>query len=249
MKRNKFLLIIAMQFIVIRGLACTCLDVQPDIITGINTLMNFNAFSTTVTIEGKIIGQGNIGSKPSLTVEVINTFYGNTTNDTISIVGSDGADCFFTIPYTINDRLICTISEYANGDIYGPVPCGFYYVKIVGNTVYSPVAGTFAFGGYPYNSFIDTLTQTISGFVSNTEPSISMVSIYPNPVQQSLLVEMGDLPAKIVFYDSHGAQVLEQVITDKHTKIDMEKFSLGTYLYCIERKRLIIEKGKIIKMN
>lgn len=77
------------------------------------------------------------------------------------------------------------------------------------------------------------------------------VSIYPNPCQNLLTVQLDDITSQsCVFkmYKDDGCLIYSQHITngDKKTNIDLQPFSGGMYLYQLEIKGNTVESGKVV---
>lgn len=76
---------------------------------------------------------------------------------------------------------------------------------------------------------------------------IQQILVYPNPANEFLHYKF-DLPnaqnLKIKLYDASGKLVLEDLITDKETRID--QLSTGNYFYQIWSEGALIQTGKLV---
>ena len=72
--------------------------------------------------------------------------------------------------------------------------------------------------------------------------------IYPNPVDKILTIELLDLniPTQIELYNLQGQILLQQVVTNKKTNIDLSFFSSGVYFVEIIQENNRIRQ-KILK--
>ena len=258
MKKYTFLLCFVFAFVIqpIKVMACSCGSFPPpDMVAGLTQLQpQYNQYNLTppIIVKGVIESMGYINQYPSADLRITMVLNGELTADTISLIGDSGIDCFFTVNgyYQIGDTIICAAAQSVFDNAYFISICGFFHLQVIGNSVYGGQIGSFTFGGYPYTAFIDTLMQTMTGFTTEISTVANeTLLVYPNPMQNLLTIETEGEPSTITFYNMIGQRVFEQMLTERQTKIQITELPEGVYAYTIERKRIIIQKGKLLKRN
>jgi PKD repeat protein len=100
----------------------------------------------------------------------------------------------------------------------------------------------------------NTSCRDITIGVSNTEddqPNPIDVNIFPNPVQDVLLVTIGEyVPAQayIELYSSLGQQVHRQRVYYGHNNVDMTALPAGVYAWRIVDRGVLVKSGEVVKM-
>ena len=84
-------------------------------------------------------------------------------------------------------------------------------------------------------------------FAKLDEESMYLVSIYPNPTNGIIHIDMNNLttPAKITIIDFTGKTVLSRKLSDEYSELDLSEFGKGVFIINIQSAELN-EKRKII---
>lgn len=83
-------------------------------------------------------------------------------------------------------------------------------------------------------------------------PSQTMVKLYPNPVHQSLFINMDEAAevAKVALFDEAGRLVYKTECTDTHIEIDCSRFANGHYtVQFLDKQGRRVESRKIVVNN
>ncbi len=97
------------------------------------------------------------------------------------------------------------------------------------------------------NAFVNNFATIFTSCLSADVQSVAAAKgfqIYPNPSENIVFIEGSNLNGKTVsFYNSLGALVMQQQITDNKISIDISGFSTGLYLINVDGKveRLIVK--------
>ncbi len=99
----------------------------------------------------------------------------------------------------------------------------------------------------------DTSCETFQvGSTSISEEELGLaVSVYPNPVQEDLFIDIsGYYPgeARIIIYDIQGRQVKEQRVYHGSNYVYVGNFAAGMYVYKVEDGGVEIKVGKVTKI-
>jgi hypothetical protein len=79
-----------------------------------------------------------------------------------------------------------------------------------------------------------------------------MVKLYPNPVHQSLFIDMDEAAevAKVALFDEAGRLVYKTDCSDTHLEIDCTRFANGHYtVQFIDKQGRRVESRKIVVKN
>jgi hypothetical protein len=101
------------------------------------------------------------------------------------------------------------------------------------------------------NTFCRNITIGVSATDDN-KPNPIDVNLFPNPVQDVLLVTIGEyIPAHahIEFYSALGQQVHRQRVYYGHNNVDMTALPSGTYGWRIVDKGVVVKSGEVIKIE
>jgi hypothetical protein len=85
----------------------------------------------------------------------------------------------------------------------------------------------------------------------DNKPNLIDVNIFPNPVQDFLLVTIGEyIPAHahIEFYSSLGQQIHRQRVYYGHNNVDMTTLPSGTYGWLIVDRGVVVKSGEVVKL-
>lgn len=83
-------------------------------------------------------------------------------------------------------------------------------------------------------------------------PTQNLVKLYPNPVHQSLYIDMDEVAevAKVALFDEAGRLVYKTDCTDTHIEIDCTRFANGHYtVQFLDEKGRRVESRKIVVKN
>lgn len=79
----------------------------------------------------------------------------------------------------------------------------------------------------------------------------SELSIYPNPFQANITIDMNESPAPgttLTLYDLAGRSVRKEMLTNRRTTLSLEKFTPGVYVYhVVDGNGQVISSGKLVK--
>ena len=104
------------------------------------------------------------------------------------------------------------------------------------------------------NSSNTTCRTLVLGTTSTSDPTDiprADISIFPNPVQDDLLLMLGEyIPEHggVYIYDISGRQMLYQRVYYGWNSIDMSRLATGSYIYRVMDGGKEIGKGKVVKM-
>jgi chitinase len=93
------------------------------------------------------------------------------------------------------------------------------------------------------NNYATIFTSCLSTDIENVQ-AVAAFQIYPNPSEDVVFVQGSDVKGKTIsFYNSLGALVMQQQITDSKIAIDISTFSTGLYFVNLDGKveRLIVK--------
>jgi len=126
---------------------------------------------------------------------------------------------------------------------------GSTFTPIVGATTQTYMVD--AIGSYAVDVTLGTCTSRSACFDITTLNTASFdsskISVYPNPVQQNLFIDLGDSSkANLIFFDVNGRRILEINHLQSNQGIDVSSLTPGFYLLQMETSNGIF-KRKIIK--
>ena len=179
----------------------------------------------------------------------------NTVEDTITLYGDSGINCFATISpyYGIGDTMLAIVEKSFiptnlpdNPIHYFITSCGYHHVLIKNNMVYGGQWGSFTSQGVSYQTFMDTLLQTLEDLVNPPIVPIEF-AVYPNPVTEMLHISHPDTTATLRIYNTLGQEIGTYTLWEQHSEISLTHLPSGIYLYLLEQKRRLIHKGKFYK--
>jgi hypothetical protein len=84
--------------------------------------------------------------------------------------------------------------------------------------------------------------------VSEVDLQNSLVNIYPNPIVSNLTIQnKSNQKMQLSLYNSSGQKVLDQILTNETSTIDISTYSNEIYFYTLTIDTTIIKSGKFIK--
>jgi photosystem II stability/assembly factor-like uncharacterized protein len=84
--------------------------------------------------------------------------------------------------------------------------------------------------------------------VSEVDLPNSLVNIYPNPIVSNLTIQnKSNQKMQLSLYNSSGQKVLDQILTNETSTIDISTYSNEIYFYTLTIDTTIIKSGKFIK--
>jgi hypothetical protein len=84
--------------------------------------------------------------------------------------------------------------------------------------------------------------------VSEVDLQNSLVNIYPNPIVSNLTIQnKSNQKMQLSLYNSSGQKVLDQILTNETSTIDISTYSNEIYFYTLTIDTNIIKSGKFIK--
>ena len=117
--------------------------------------------------------------------------------------------------------------------------------QTIGSTISYAVKFAFA-GGLSVTRYFSYVVGNNSCSLSVETPSILKQFCFPNPVENTLNIQLMDNQNKIVLTDILGKKQLEDVVSSSHS-IDMSEFKSGIYFLRVENSQGEIHYLKIIK--
>lgn len=92
------------------------------------------------------------------------------------------------------------------------------------------------------------LLHNISRFANGINESVNSIAIavYPNPTSGSLNVKTNTKNCIFEVYDIIGKKVFSQRLNESETKVELNSFNNGTYLYKIVQDGLTLKADKLI---
>ena len=73
--------------------------------------------------------------------------------------------------------------------------------------------------------------KTIAVATENTKTLLEESSVYPNPVENNLTIDLGEADhARLRLFDIAGSLIVEKQITDNKSLLEVSKLSQGVYL-------------------
>ena len=98
----------------------------------------------------------------------------------------------------------------------------------------------------------DDITNSFNNQSSGTELSETskQVAIYPNPVQNTLNVNLSGLTgtSEVVIYNMNGTRVMSKSTGKANTEIDLSKLQRGVYMVKVFNSTAVISRSKIVKL-
>jgi hypothetical protein len=98
----------------------------------------------------------------------------------------------------------------------------------------------------------DVITNSFNNQSSGTELSETSkkVAIYPNPVQNTLNVNLSGLTgtSEVVIYNMNGTRVMSKSTGKANTEIDLSKLQRGVYIVKVFNGTAVISRSKIVKL-
>ena len=155
-----------------------------------------------------------------------------------------------TLPANYNLRLVNSAGTILNTSsnsgttsesIAATVTAGTYYAR-----VYPSTTSIFnATSCYTLKVALGTATKPVDYTFENN----STLSVFPNPAQQQLYVDLKSLAGvtDIKVYDVNGVQVLSQKSNLRQTQIDISKLPMGVYMIKAIDKENNISRTKFVK--
>jgi hypothetical protein len=91
--------------------------------------------------------------------------------------------------------------------------------------------------------------SVIYNSIKENKTNDMLLELYPNPVSDVVIIEnKNTLDLKISFYNTSGQMILNESVTDKNKKINIESFNPGIYFYIVlDKNQNVITSGKIVK--
>ena len=87
------------------------------------------------------------------------------------------------------------------------------------------------------NSWVNVINvfyyYSLHQIVGITDNNISGISIYPNPVSQSITIENVEINATIKVYDMSGRLQISEIATTEKQVVDLSKLGKGVYVLSI----------------
>ena len=94
-------------------------------------------------------------------------------------------------------------------------------------------------GGSPGTLFLPCITSVESA------PS-SQVELFPNPAESYCYIKISEQSARLTLLDFSGRKMLDQVLIQQVTRVNLASLSQGIYWYRIENEKGMIGTGKLI---
>lgn len=98
----------------------------------------------------------------------------------------------------------------------------------------------------------DIITNSFNNQSTGTELSETSkkVAIYPNPVQNTLNVNLSGLTgtSEVVIYNMNGTRVMSKSTGKANTEIDLSKLQRGVYMVKVFNGTAVISRSKIVKL-
>ena len=100
-----------------------------------------------------------------------------------------------------------------------------------------------------------TFLKTINGggvtSIQSSNSPQNVISVMPNPVQNSFNITLnGENDESLIFtlFNSIGKKIMEEIILNSSTTIDLNEYPSGIYLYRLNSGKDRVQNGKIIKL-
>ena len=123
------------------------------------------------------------------------------------------------------------------GHIYDEFEYWFYFVEQENGAIHLNIS----------SSHFCTATFT-NALLSNEEVIAESIFLYPNPVEDKLLIENPDLNiTEISVTDTNGKLLMHKNINEKTIRLDFKSFSKGIYIVNFKSSGKAIKSKKIIK--
>lgn len=106
---------------------------------------------------------------------------------------------------------------------------------------------TFYFNVCEYNIPEELYNNSrFSGSLTKSQSSVLSISVYPNPSNGSLNVNVNAKDCIFEVYDVIGKRILSQKLSDYETTLDISSFNNGTYLFKVLRDNILVKTDKLI---
>jgi hypothetical protein len=94
-----------------------------------------------------------------------------------------------------------------------------------------------------------TLTVATCTGIDNLAANSNGVMVYPNPAKEEVSVFVSSVSSHTTLkvFNTLGQLVINRVIKDNTTKIDISDLSHGIYVYRVEENETVIKQGKLVK--
>jgi hypothetical protein len=142
-----------------------------------------------------------------------------------------------------NDTLVCNIDSVDYIWFYNGTDIPFYtkYINQVGDGTYKVLV----FNGHCYSDTSDTY-NFIYGSLADFD---KYFKVYPNPANGAFFIESENLTnqMQLSIISSDGKLILNKLITEPRTQIDLRNFDSGLYLIRILKDKEIFTKRLIVK--
>jgi len=243
MRKKIILIILLFNFYSVR--ACQCTYIPIDFIEYINLYYSTqNSFSI---VKGFKISDSLHNGK-GCEYKVIQNLFGVQTQDTVTVWGDPGWNCWEKPSYNIGDTTITIIydikaidpnAQYMQVGDYYCWSCGFPTLLVKNDSVFGGHVTSFTFNGFNYNSFLDSLNSTLNNLPTSTgnySKKGMHLKIYPNPSNDIINLE-GDfnLPIVVTVYNIFGQNIISKEIFKNN--IDISQLKTGTYFLNVKGQR------------
>jgi hypothetical protein len=96
--------------------------------------------------------------------------------------------------------------------------------------------------------YIDDLTvYELDSTVSTGENIIDKIKIYPNPAQDYLVVDGGELTAvQVELFDISGRKLLQQKVSTNQEQVDVSGLANGVYIAVVRSGRQVVKREKVV---
>ena len=102
------------------------------------------------------------------------------------------------------------------------------------------------------NTSCRTITIGTSSVYDGTTATVAVITLFPNPVQDYLLVTLGEyIPqhGQMMIYDISGRPVHTQRIYYGQNNVDMKQLATGLYVWKVMDGKVEINSGKVVKVE
>ncbi len=223
--------------------------------------VSFRANATNMTVPGDYIFQVNVlnPGHPDLTQQIICTVHPTSSQPVInSIIPSPAV---LTLP--ANTILLTAVTSDPDLDLLrhwwalvsyptGAQPQFEDQCKPITNVTGLTMPGIYTFQLRAFDDLHET-TKNVSVKVKdatgidNVFATVDETSIYPNPFNNELSVELNDnLPSLITIYDMSSKKLMQKAFTNS-VILNTAQLTKGIYFYEVRNKNQVIKKGKVVK--
>jgi hypothetical protein len=160
-------------------------------------------------------------------------------NPSVSATASQTSVC-------LTDGMVTLAGIPSGGSFSGAGVSGATFDPSIGAGTYTVNYSYTDANGCTGSNDINMLVSVCAG-IKNIQGN-AMLSIYPNPAQQSLFIsnpDGGDL--KFRMYDVNGKVIMEKELTKEKEELDLSRLSSGTYFVEILNSGVRVYKTPLIK--